>query len=250
MTLPQPAEVDDFTHAGFLRAPTSPMQGIVMSHITLTAADGHTLGAWRTGPDTARRGLVVVQEIFGVNGHMRRVCEQFAGLGFAVVAPALFDRAERDVELDYSQEDVQRGMALRAQIAPEATMADVTAAAAALGDRKLGIIGYCWGGTVAWWGATRTSLFHAADCWYGGSIAAARTEQPHCPVQMHFGEVDGSIPMTDVEAIRAAHPEAEIYTYPGAGHGFGCEDRGSFSAPDAELAQQRTVEFFNRHLGT
>ncbi len=244
-------EVDDLAHAGFFRAPIPRTQGDIMGqHITLTAADGHQLGAWRTGPESASRGLVVVQEIFGVNRHMRDVSEAFAALGFAVVTPALFDRAERDVELGYGQEDVQRGIDLRAKVPADKTLADISAAAKALGGAKIGIVGYCWGGTVAWWGATRTNLFQAAVGWYGGGIAAARMEQPHCPVQLHFGEEDGSIPMKDIDAIRAAQPDVEIYTYPGAGHGFGCNDRSSYSAADAALAQERTVAFLKNHLGT
>ncbi|HEY0420174.1 MAG TPA: dienelactone hydrolase family protein [Acetobacteraceae bacterium] len=216
------------------------------STLTLTARDGHRLSAWRTGPEDARRGLVVVQEIFGVNNHMRNVCEAFAREGYAVVAPALFDRAERDVELGYTAEDVARGRELRGRVPDDGVVADVQAAAEALGGLPLGIVGYCWGGTVAWWGATRTHAFKAAVGWYGGGIAATRTETPHCPVQLHFGEKDAGIPLSDVEAIRAAQPEVEILVYPGAQHGFGCDERGSYSAPDAALAQLRTLAFLAR----
>jgi carboxymethylenebutenolidase len=128
-------------------------------------------------------------------------------------------------------------------------MADVEAAAAHLAGKQLGIVGYCFGGTVAWWGATRSHSFAASSCWYGGGIAGTKDERPNCPVQMHFGEKDASIPMTDVEAIRAAQPKAETYVYMGAQHGFGCDERGSFSRPDYELAQQRTLAFFTKHLG-
>jgi carboxymethylenebutenolidase len=218
------------------------------SKVTLTAADGHRLAAWRAGPDAAPRALVVVQEIFGVNSHIRTVCERFAAQGYAVIAPALFDRVEPGVELGYTQEDMVRGRALRAEVPESGTLADIDAAAAAFSGRTLGIVGYCWGGTVAWWGATRTTHFRAAACWYGGGIAATRTATPHCPVQMHFGEKDASIPIADVEAIRAAQPGVEIFVYPGAGHGFGCDDRASFSKPDADLAQSRTLAFFAKHL--
>ena len=219
-------------------------------HIELTAADGHRLAAYATGPRDARRGLVVAQEIFGVNRHMRRVCDDFAKAGYAVVCPALFDRAERGVELGYGQEDVARGRALRGAIDPGKTVLDILAAAAALPpEAKRGIVGYCWGGTVAWHGATRTSAFAAAVGWYGGGIAAAKDEVPRCPMQLHFGEVDASIPLSDVEAVRAARPEVEIFVYPGAGHGFGCEERGSYKPDAAALAQQRTLAFFARHLG-
>jgi carboxymethylenebutenolidase len=217
---------------------------------TLTAADGHTLSAWRTGPADAARALVVVQEIFGVNQHMRNVCARFAAAGYAVIAPALFDRTARGVELGYTADDVARGRALRAEVPEAGTVADIEAAAKALpAGAKRGIVGYCWGGTVAWWGATRTPLFAASACWYGGGIAGTRTEVPHCPVQMHFGEKDASIPMADVEAIRAAQPGVEVFVYAGAQHGFGCDERASFSKPDADLAQQRTLAFFAKHLG-
>jgi len=218
--------------------------------IELTAADGHRLAAWRDGPETASRALVVVQEIFGVNGHIRNVCSRFAAEGYAVVAPALFDRVERGVELGYAASDVARGRELRGHVPAEGTLADVEAAAAALPEGAArGIVGYCWGGTVAWWGATRSRSFRAASGWYGGGIAAAKTEVAACPVQLHFGEKDASIPLSDVEAIRSAQPGVEIFVYPGAGHGFGCDERGSFSAPDAALAQSRTLAFLARHLG-
>jgi carboxymethylenebutenolidase len=218
--------------------------------IELTAADGHRLAAYRTGPAVARKALVVVQEIFGVNSHMRRVSDRFAAQGFAVIAPALFDRVQRGVELGYTAEDVAKGRELRAAVANDKTMLDIEAAAAALPETaKRGIVGYCWGGTVAWWGATRSKSFAAASCWYGGGIAATAAETPACPVQMHFGELDASIPLSDVEAIRAAQPDVELYIYPRAQHGFGCDERGSYSAGDAQVAQTRTLAFLARHLG-
>ncbi|MDB5372786.1 MAG: dienelactone hydrolase family protein, partial [Belnapia sp.] len=211
--------------------------------------DGHSFAAYAAGPADAGRALVVVQEIFGVNRHMRRICDDFAAAGYAVIAPALFDRTERGVELGYEAADVARGRDLRGTIDAGKTVLDILAAAAALPKAaKRGIVGYCWGGTVAWHGATRTSAFAAACGWYGGGIAAAKEEVPRCPVQLHFGETDGSIPMADVEAIRAAQPGVEVFVYPGAGHGFGCEERGSYVAADAAMAQQRTLAFFARHL--
>jgi carboxymethylenebutenolidase len=216
--------------------------------IELTAADGHVLSAYQVGPADAALGLVVIQEIFGVNHHMRNVCDAFAAAGYAVVSPALFDRTERGVELGYQAADVARGRELRGKVPDAGVMLDVAAAAAALEGKTLGIVGYCWGGTVAWWGSTRTELFKAAVGWYGGGIAGTRTEIPHCPVQLHFGEKDASIPMTDVEAIRAAQPGIEIFVYDGAQHGFGCDERGSYSKPDADLAQERTLAFFAKHL--
>jgi carboxymethylenebutenolidase len=217
--------------------------------IQLTAADGHSFSAYVAGPADAKAGIVVVQEIFGVNHHMRDMADRFAALGYAVVAPALFDRTERNVELGYTADDVAKGRDYRMKLSDAQVMADIEAAAAHLSGKKLGIVGYCFGGTVSWWGSTRSTSFAAASCWYGGGIAGTRDERPNCAVQMHFGEKDASIPMTDVDAIRAAQPSVESHVYMGAQHGFGCDERGSFSAPDYELAQSRTVEFFAKHLG-
>ena len=216
--------------------------------IKLTASDGHTLDAYQAGPDDAKNGLVIVQEIFGVNSHMRNVCDRFAAEGYAVIAPALFDRVKPGVELGYGEVDRKQGMGLRAEVSAEASMADVEAAAAALGPRKLGIVGYCWGGTIAWWGATRSTSFEAAVGWYGGGIAGTREETAHCAVQLHFGAEDHGIPLADVEAIRASQPSVEIYIYPGAGHGFGCDERASFDKDAAEHARTRTLAFLARHL--
>ena len=162
---------------------------------------------------------------------MRDMADRFAAEGYAVCAPAIFDRAERGVELGYTQEDIDKGRGYRMKLDDAKVMADVEAAANHLAGKKLGIVGYCFGGTVAWWGATRTNKFAASSCWYGGGIAGTKDERPNCPVQMHFGEKDASIPMTDVEAVRAAQPKAETYVYMGAQHGFGCDERGSFSKP-------------------
>jgi carboxymethylenebutenolidase len=216
--------------------------------ISLTAADGHRLAAYRAGPQNADRALVVVQEIFGVNRHIRGVCERFAAEGYAVIAPALFDRVGPGIELGYEAADVAQGRELRGKIDAGLTVLDILAAAAALprGARR-GIVGYCWGGTVAWHGATRTSAFAASCGWYGGGIAAAKDEVARCPVQLHFGEADASIPMTDVAAIRAAQPGVEVHVYPG-GHGFGCDERGSYVEADYRLAQARTLEFLAKHL--
>ena len=217
--------------------------------IELKAADGHRFSAYVAGPENATKGIVVVQEIFGVNHHMRDMADRFAAAGYAVVCPALFDRTDRGVELGYTADDVAKGREFRMKLSDAQVMADIEASAAQLSGKKLGIVGYCFGGTVAWWGATRTTKFAASSCWYGGGIAGTKDERPNCVVQMHFGEKDASIPMTDVDAIKAAQPKVESHVYMGAEHGFGCNERGSFSMPDYELAQTRTMEFFAKHLG-
>lgn len=217
--------------------------------IALKAADGHTFSAYVAGPDNAKKGIVVIQEIFGVNHHIRDMADRFAVQGYAVVAPALFDRVERGVELGYTADDIGKGREFRMKLNDEQVMQDVEAAAAHLAGKRLGVVGYCFGGTVAFWGATRSTKFSAVSSWYGGGVAGTKDERANCPVQFHFGEKDASIPMTDVDAVKAAQPKAETYVYMGAQHGFGCDERGSFSKPDYELAQKRTMEFFSKHLG-
>ncbi|MDE2008010.1 MAG: dienelactone hydrolase family protein [Rhodospirillales bacterium] len=216
--------------------------------IELKSADGFALSAYIAGAAGAAKGIVLIQEIFGVNHHIRDMADRFAAAGYAVCAPALFDRVQRGVELGYTQDDVGKGRELRMKLDDAKVMADVEAAAGHLAGKKLGIVGYCFGGTVAWWGATRSRSFAASSCWYGGGIPGTRDERPNCPVQMHFGEKDASIPMSDVDQVRAAQPKAEIYVYAGAQHGFGCDERGSFSKPDYDLAQERTLAFFARHI--
>ncbi len=217
--------------------------------IDLTASDGHTFSAYEAGLPDSPRSLVVVQEIFGVNHHIRTVCDGFADAGYHVVAPALFDRAERGVELAYDQAGIERGMSLVGKIPPEQTLADLQAAAAALGaSAGIGIIGYCWGGTMAWAAATRTTGFKAAIGWYGGRIVASKDAVPNCPVQLHFGAEDAGIPAADIDAIRAAQPGLEIFVYEGAGHGFGCSERGSYDARATALAQERSLAFLQHHL--
>jgi len=217
--------------------------------IKLKSADGFEFAAYVAGPANATKGIVVIQEIFGVNHHIRSLADRFAAQGYAVVAPAVYDRVQPGFEVGYTPDDIAKGRDVRMKLNDAQLMQDVEAAANHLAGKKLGIVGYCFGGTVAWWGATRTTKFAAASSWYGGGVAGTKDERPNCPVQFHFGEKDASISMSDVDAVRAAQPKAEIYVYDGAQHGFGCDERGSYSKPDYELAQKRTLEFFAKHLG-
>lgn len=218
-------------------------------HVDLTAADGHTLSAWIEGPANASRALVMVQEIFGVNSHMRRLAGVYAAQGYRVVVPALFDRVSRGIELGYTTDDVARGRTLRSAVSDAHTLADIEAARAALpAGVPQGIIGYCWGGTIAWWGATKLTGFKAAVGYYGGGIAVTKDVVPNCPVQLHFGEQDSGIPMVDVRAIQAARPEVEVFVYEDAGHGFACEQRGSYVKPQAVIAEARSIEFLAKHV--
>lgn len=217
--------------------------------IKLKSADGFEFSAYVTGPANASKGIVVIQEIFGVNHHIRDMADRFGAQGYAVIAPAVYDRVQPGFEVGYTQDDIAKGRDVRMKLNDAQLMQDVEAAANHLSGKKLGIVGYCFGGTVAWWGATRTTKFAAASSWYGGGVAGTKDERANCPVQMHFGELDASIPMTDVDAVRAAQPKVEVYVYKGAQHGFGCNERGSYSKPDYDLAQQRTLDFFAKHLG-
>jgi carboxymethylenebutenolidase len=220
-------------------------------NIELRADDGGQLSAYVARPQgAASKAVIVIQEIFGVNRHIRSVADGYAGDRFLAVAPAMFDRAQRGVELGYDAAGRERGMALARQIPMDDALRDVAAAidyaAKQVGAKHVGVVGYCWGGTVAWLAATR--LTPAASVgYYGGRIAQYAAEKPRCPVMLHFGGKDAHILQSDVERIRGAHPEVAIYTYD-AGHGFNCNDRAEYEPKSAALARERTLEFFQKRL--
>ncbi len=218
--------------------------------ITLTAADEHQLEAYRADPEGAPRGgIVVIQEVFGVNDHIRDVCAGFAADGYTAIAPAVFDRIERGIQLAYDDAGITRGRALVEDLGWEGPLADVAAVAAALGPSgKVGVVGYCWGGSVTWLAACRLDVACAVG-YYGRHIIQFNDEQPRCPVILHFGETDAMIPMDDVDTIRAAHADVPVHVYGDAGHGFNCDRRGSYHAESAKTARARTLAFFAEHLG-
>ena len=218
--------------------------------IDLTAEDGHSLSAYAVEPaGPPRGGLVVVQEVFGVNHHIKAVADGFAGQGYTVIAPALFDRAERGVALGYGEADLARGRALRTGIGWDEPILDVGAAMArAAAAGPVAVIGYCWGGSVAFLAACRLRPA-AAVCYYGGQIIQFKGETPVCPVQMHFGARDPIIPPDDTAAIRLAQPDAQIHVYEDAGHGFNCTERPDYHADCSALALHRTLAFLERHVG-
>ena len=221
-----------------------------MGHwIQLTAADGATISAWRADPSgKPRGGLVVAQEIFGVNSHIRSVCDGYAADGYVAIAPALFDRFAPKVDIGYTPEDIEKGRAFKAKATLEHALADVDAArklAATAG--KVGIVGYCWGGYIAWMSAARVAGFACAVPYYGGGMLEAIGEKPRCPVMSHFGEKDHAIPIDGVRQWAAAHPEVETHVY-SANHGFNCDQRGSYDAPSAKLARERTLAFLHKHV--
>lgn len=220
--------------------------------IELTAPDGHRFQAYRADPaGKPRGGLVIGQEIFGVNEHIRSVADRFAQAGYLAIAPGLFDRVEPNVQLGYTGEDANRGKTIKQQLTLDNALKDVQAAIAVAAEAgKVGIVGYCWGGTLAWASAARLDGLSVAVAYYGGEIATVLlNEKPRIPTLAHFGELDSNIPQTDVEKIRAAHPQVPVHVYPGAGHGFNCSMRGSYHEASANLALERTLAFLNEHMG-
>jgi carboxymethylenebutenolidase len=220
--------------------------------IKLIATDGFQLAAYRADPAgqaKPRGGLVVVQEIFGVNSHIRSVCDGFAADGYVAVAPALFDRYQRDFDIGYTAEDIARGRELKAKATTAAALSDVAAArVAAAGAGRVGIVGYCWGGFIAWMSAARLPGFACAVPYYGGGILDAGDEKPQCPLMAHFGERDAMIPAAGVKQLAAAHPETQVFLY-AADHGFNCDQRKSYDAAAAKVARERTLAFLRQHVG-
>lgn len=218
--------------------------------LELTAGDGHRFDAYLARPaGTPRGALVVVQEIFGVNSHIRAVADGYAADGYLAIAPALFDRAERGVELGYEAADRQRGMALKNAVGNEAPLRDIAAAIGAVREAgRVGLVGYCWGGLLGWLAAAELEGLAAVVSYYGGGMQEQAARTPRCPVLAHFGEQDDHIPVDRVKAFAAAQPGVELHFY-AAGHGFNCDQRGSFDAASAALARERTLDFLRRHVG-
>jgi carboxymethylenebutenolidase len=218
--------------------------------ITLTTSDGFALSAYRVEPaGTPRGGIVVLQEIFGVNHHIRAVADRYAEQGYLAVAPALFDRVQPGVELGYTPDGIQQGIELNKKTRREDTLKDIAAAVAeAARAGKVGVVGYCWGGSLAYASAASLDGIAAAVGYYGGMIAGMLDQKPKVPTILHFGAKDAHIPLSDVEKIKAALPSVPVYVYD-ADHGFNCDERGSYNTPSADLALGRTLPFFREHVG-
>lgn len=213
----------------------------------LTAADGNRLTAYEAAPEGAGAAIVIVQEIFGVNGHIRSVVERYASYGYRAIAPALFDRVERGVELGYDEDGIAHGRSIAAQIAFEPAMLDVAAAVEHVRDTgPVGVVGYCFGGSLAWLSASRLPVDVAVG-YYGGQIHGLVDRTPNVPTMLHFGELDHAISLDQVQEIAAAHPDIPVHVYEGAEHGFSCDARGSYHALSAAIAEGRTLEFLVDH---
>lgn len=223
--------------------------------VTLTASDGHQLQAYVAKPATEPVGaVVVIQEIFGVNSSIRKVADDLAAEGYVAIAPALFDRFERGLELGYSEADTKKAFSLYGDLKPDTQLLDVAAAYAWAKDlgKDVGVLGFCYGGLLAWLSATRgEDLKMQPACsvgYYAGGIGKVATEEPSCPVMLHFGINDDHIGGDQVEAVRAAHPEVTIYLYEGAGHAFANPDRSSYVEAAAKQAWPRTLEFLKTNI--
>ena len=220
------------------------------NQISIKMQDGFELSAYRSMPSAQSKGVVVViQEIFGVNAHIREVADGYAAQGYSAIAPALFDRIERDIELGYAEADMGKGIELAFQgLEMAQTMKDLQSVVdygAAQG--AVGVVGFCFGGLLTYLSACQLKGVVAASSYYGGGIAGVLDHQPKCPLIMHFGELDAHIPMTDVDKIKEANPRIPVHVYD-ADHGFNCDHRASYSEQAAELALQRTLAHFDQHL--
>jgi carboxymethylenebutenolidase len=221
-----------------------------MGMIELKTKDGQIISAYRADPNGKPvGGLVVLQEIWGVNSHIRSVADGYAADGFLAIAPALFDRVERGVTMDqYNSETMQRGFGLMQRVNIDNALWDIRAAAdTASSAGKVGVVGFCFGGRMAWLAASRVDGLAASVPYYGGGIPGLASERPRCPVMLHFGERDQHIPVASVDEFKKAHPSLPVYLYP-ADHGFNCDQRGSYDASAAKLARQRTLEFLSKHV--
>lgn len=224
-----------------------------MGHLKITSKDGFELGIYEAKPEgDPKGGVVVIQEIFGVNSHIQEVADGYAKDGYHVVAPKLFDRVERDIELGYEGADMQRGIDLAFNHTDRATalgdlQASVDFLSTSASASGVGVVGYCFGGLMTWLSACELNGIGAASAYYGGGIAGELARSASCPVMMHFGDQDAHIPLTDVEKVKQAHPDAEVHVY-GADHGFNCDHRASYHAASAATAKARTLELFAKAL--
>ena len=214
-----------------------------------TASDGHEFNSYLTQPTSAPLGgLVIIQEIFGVNKHIKSIADKYAREGYLVAAPSLFDRIDKGIELGYEPEDIERGRALKEITGNDAPLKDIEAARSIVSAAgKVGVIGFCWGGTLTWLAACKVPGFACASSYYGGGIGDLISFTSKCPIIFHFGEKDGSIPLDEVERVKVNQPDSPVYFYP-AGSGFNCDERASFEPTSSKIAEERTLEYLRQYL--
>jgi carboxymethylenebutenolidase len=218
--------------------------------IELTTSDGQKLSAYRADPDGAPKGaVVVVQEIFGVNPHIRKVADMFAAKGYVAIAPSLFDSVKADVKLGYDEAGVTEGLELVSQVGRERALAEIQAAVEAVKDAgKVAVVGYSWGGYLAYASGNRVNGIACAIGYYGGGIVDDYGEKRKVPTLLHFAENDSIIPNETVVQFRASRPDVSAFCYPGAVHGFNCDDRGSYNKEAADLALERTLFWVSQYV--
>ena len=220
-------------------------------HIQITSGDGFEFGAYLARPSgQAKGGILVIQEIFGVNGHIREVADGYAQSGYLALAPKIFDRIDKGIELGYEEADMGRGIELAFQkLNMEQTLLDLQASISELKQEQdsVGVVGFCFGGLLTWLSACDLQGINAAVSYYGGGVVNHADKSAGCPVMMHFGELDAHIPMTDVEKVRTAQPNVQIFSYD-ADHGFNCNHRASFNQMASDQALARSLEFFAEHV--
>jgi carboxymethylenebutenolidase len=217
--------------------------------ITLMARDGHEFSAWLAAPAGKPRGaVVVIQEIFGVNAHIRAVADSYSAEGYVAIAPAVFDRIRKGIELGYDPDTMKEGFGYVQQLPPEKVLLDIGASIAVVKHAgRVAAVGFCWGGKLAYVSACELPIA-CAVAYYGGRIVQELGKTPKCPVLYHFGGKDTHIPPSDIDQIRAVDQRGTFYIYPEADHGFNCDMRASFNAAAAQLARQRTLAFLAQHL--
>ena len=218
--------------------------------ISLTASDGFKLGAYRADPTGAAKGaIVVIQEIFGVNHHIRSVCDRLAAEGYVAIAPSIFDRTQPNFQCGYTPDEIANARKFIANPDWPAMLRDTQAAIDAVKNvGPVGIVGFCLGGSIAYAAATKLSGLSVAVGYYGGAVIRFADDKPKVPTQLHFGEKDAGIPLTDVETIKSKRPEVEVFIYPGAQHGFHCDERASYDKASADVAWPRSLAFFAKHM--
>lgn len=219
----------------------------------IKTSDNHSLDAWEVLPaegKPCKGGLIVIQEIFGLTDYIRRICAALAREGYHVLAPALFDRVKKNVILPYNEKGVEEGLNIRAKLPKDGAARDIEASIDFLKQDpalKIGVLGFCWGGLLAWQAAQFLEI-NAASCWYGGDIAQNCDPAPHCPTELHFGAEDPMIPPEDWDKISILYPQIPVHIYENAGHGFGCTERDSFHKDSFLLAWERTLKLFSQNL--
>ena len=220
-------------------------------NIQLTATDGHKFDAYVAEPSGKPKGaLIVVMEIFGVNSHIKRVADEYAADGYLAIAPQFFDRVERGLDVGYSAPEIERARGLMQKMNFTDALNDTEAARKQVESAgKVGIVGFCWGGSLSFKAACNMNGLACAVAYYGGAIPSLIDEKPKCPVMFHWGETDASIPLEKAKEVAQKHKDQIHYFYAGAGHGFNCDQRGSYNKESADVARVRTLEFLRKHIG-